>query len=130
MRSLAPPVPSLGALVPIKRRWKVSLAATLRRFFDLSLFTQWHYDRLNIEIAKRGGRKREIGGAMAWESSQLLRKVLLGLREDGVRRPQIARDLCVSPAELDALIFGLVLDQLPGGNAGGGPGPTMLRLVE
>lgn len=132
MRSLAPPIPSLAALMPIKKRWKVSLAATLRRFYDLGLFTQWHYDRLNIEIAKRGGRKRELGGAMPRESSQLLRKVLVALQREGVGRSGVARQLAIATPELDSLIFGLVLDAVQGGNGATGPGPHQpsLRLVE
>ena len=128
---MAPRVPSLAALMPVKKRWKVSLAATLRRFYDLGLFGQWHYDRLNIEIAKRGGRRRELGGALPREGSQLLRKVFLALREEGVRRPQLARELAVPSEELDALIFGLVLDKIPGGDSRSSAGSRAdLRLVE
>lgn len=131
MRALAPRVPSLAALLPVKKRWKVSLAATLRRFYDLGLLGQWHYDRLNIEISKRGGRKSEIGGALPRESSQLLRKVFLALRDDGVGRANIARALALPTAELDSLIFGLVLDPVQGsGSHLPRSAPPSLRLVE
>lgn len=131
MRTMTPRVPSLAALMPVKKRWKVSLAAALRRFYDLGLFGQWHYDRLNIEIAKRGGRRRELGGALPREGSQLLRKVFLALREEGVRRPELARELAIPPDELNALIFGLVLDQVPAGETVRPTGSrAVLRLVE
>lgn len=130
MRGLVPRVPSLSALTPVKKRWKVSLAATLRRFFDLELIGQWHYDRLNIEISKRGGRKSEIGGPLPRESSQLLRKVFLALREDGVGRADIARALAVPVAEIDSLIFGLVLDSVSGEGESTAPTRSHLRLVK
>ena len=130
LRASAPRTPSLAALMPIKRHWKVSLAAVLRRFYDLGCFTQWHYDRLNIEIAKRGGRKSELGGALPRESSQLLRKVFLALAEDGVGRARVAADLHVSQGDLDALIFGLVLDPVRGGRQTTPKRAPSLRLVK
>lgn len=47
---------------------------------------------------------------MPRETSQLLAKVFAALREDGVRKSDLAEDLQIPVSELDELVFGLVLN--------------------
>jgi Zn-dependent peptidase ImmA (M78 family)/DNA-binding XRE family transcriptional regulator len=129
IRTMAPRIPSINALMPIKRRWAVSVAAVLRRFYDLDLISQWHYDRLNVEIAKRGGRRRELGGSLPRETSQLLRKAFASLREAGLSRANIANHLQIMVDDLDTLVFGLVMNGIRGGGSTTEGEKPPLRLV-
>ena len=64
--------------------------------------------RLIVEIAKRGYRTSEPN-EMARESSQILNKVFNALRDEGVTKNTIAKDLCLSPKEIEALVFSLAV---------------------
>ncbi|ADJ49038.1 XRE family transcriptional regulator [Amycolatopsis mediterranei S699] len=48
----------LGAL---KQRWKVSMAALVRRAHDLGVITDWRYRTLNVELSSLGYRTDEPG---------------------------------------------------------------------
>lgn len=124
------PSPSVDQLVRLKRRWSVSVAAVAHRYHALSLVSEWHYRSLCIEIQERGYRKKEPN-AIARETSQVLQKVFASLREDGISKAEIARELRITSAEFDTLVFGLVLLPISGGEGTdrlGRPPPT-LRLV-
>ena len=97
--------PSLQHLVQLKKNWGVSVAAMNYRLHALGLLTEWQYRMLCIEIAKYG-RTREPEG-MPRESSQVLSKVLTSLRESGVSKADVARQLGLYTEDVDALIFGL-----------------------
>ena len=53
---------------------------------------------------------------MARETSQLLSKVMAHLQEQKIGRSQIARDLCVSVDEINALTFNLTPLSVVSGN--------------
>ncbi|XBS68928.1 XRE family transcriptional regulator [Acerihabitans sp. KWT182] len=57
-----PRMPSLDLLISLKKNWKVSLAALVRRTFDVGLSTEWHYRQLSIALARRGYRTAEPQG--------------------------------------------------------------------
>lgn len=99
-----PNFPTLPQLVKLKHMWGVSLAALAFRMNQLSLLTEWTYRNLCIQIAKHGYRTSEPE-PMAHETSQMLAKVFTILRSEGIRRSDIARELCVHPDELDNLTF-------------------------
>jgi hypothetical protein len=52
------------------------------------------------------------------ETSQVLNKVFSALREDGISRAAVARDLQIPPKILNESIFGLVMSSI-GPNEGG-----------
>lgn len=66
-----------------------------------------------IQAARLGYTRKEPkpadGASIGWESSQVLGKPFAALAEDGVARGDVAAELAVTPAELDALISGLTL---------------------
>lgn len=55
----APRVADIDEFRPVKRRWKVSIAAMVRRCRDLGLLTRWQYEDAVKEIGRRGWRTRE-----------------------------------------------------------------------
>lgn len=126
----APRLPNLELLVKLKRNWNVSVAALAHRLHALKLMSDWHYRMICIEIAQRGFRKSEPDSIQR-ETSQLLHKVFQTLRVEGVTKSAVAKQLYIEPAELDALIFGLVMTPVQGGrtNSDLGQGRGHLRVV-
>lgn len=112
----APRLPNVDLLVKLKRNWNVSVAALAHRLHALNLLSDWHYRTICIEIAQRGYKRAEPNG-IPRETSQLLQKVFQALRNEGLTKPAIARQLHLDPAELDSLVFGLVMTPLQGGGA-------------
>jgi Zn-dependent peptidase ImmA (M78 family)/transcriptional regulator with XRE-family HTH domain len=106
------PAPTIEQLVPLKKRWNVSLAALVHRLRHVERLSEWQYRGLCIELAKRGFRKSEPGG-IDRESSQVFQKIFASLKSDGVVRSDVARDLSIRTADLDAITFGLVVADDP-----------------
>ncbi|HDZ9484604.1 TPA: ImmA/IrrE family metallo-endopeptidase [Vibrio cholerae] len=100
-----PSYPSLNQLLKLKKYWKVSLAALIRRTFDLGLSSEWHYRQLNIELSNYYGRKSEPEGLESRETSLVLQKVFNKLREKNLSRTEILNELKLPQDELSALTF-------------------------
>jgi Predicted Zn peptidase len=111
----APRHPSLSRLIEIKKKWLVSLAALVHRLRSVGLLTEWEYRTLWIDISTRGFRATEPSG-IPRETSQVLAKVFSALRQEGVPRSTVAKDLCITMADLDALIFMLTVSGIRGGS--------------
>lgn len=127
----APRMPTLAQLVRLKQTWQVSVAALAHRLFSLKLLSEWQYRTLCIEIAKSGYRTNEPEGIKR-ETSQVLASVFQALREEGISRTDVARELFIDIKELDSLIFGLVMTSVEGGRLLGPEserGRGHLRLV-
>ena len=122
-------LPSVADLIGHKKRWGVSVAALARRLHDTGLIREWHYKQLCVEISKRGYRSREPQ-EQPREVSQLLKKALELLRQKGISRRDIAAKLSVPPSEIDALVFGLTLTSLEGGQTGPTRPTGTLRRVK
>ncbi|MFT7776013.1 helix-turn-helix domain-containing protein [Roseateles sp.] len=115
----APRIPTLEHLIRLKKFWSVSLAALTYRLHAVGAISDWHYQTLFVELSSRGYRKKEPDEGQR-ETSQVLQKVFAALREEGVSRASIARELCIPAEELDQLVFGLALTVLSG-SAGAEP---------
>lgn len=113
--AVAPRTPTLSSLIQLKKRWNVSLAALTYRLHTLRLLTEWQYRTLCIQIAESGYKRREPQPC-ARETSQVLKKAFDMLREEGVTRSSVAAELRIPIRELEALIFGLVIIGMQGGN--------------
>jgi hypothetical protein len=82
-------------------------------------------------MGERGYRKTEPEG-IPRETSQVFAKVFSALRDDGVTKAEVARQLFIHPLDIDALVFGLAITTLPGGassHSGGRRGRGNLKLV-
>ena len=106
-----PPLVTLDRLVQMKKVWKVSVGALIQRLHSLDVLTEWKHRALWMEASQRGYRKSEPEST-GWESSQILGKVFTALSQDGVSRRDLARELHIPTAELDALVFGLTMSRL------------------
>ena len=123
----APRYPTLHQLIEKKKRWTVAVSALNHRLHSLGLTTEWHYRTLCIQISESGYRVNEPEPAQR-ETSQLFQKVFATLKEDGISRMDVARQLQIPAEDLDALIFGLVLVGLEGGNLAGRKSSSVSKL--
>jgi Zn-dependent peptidase ImmA (M78 family)/transcriptional regulator with XRE-family HTH domain len=126
-----PPVFTIKYLMKLKRYWGVSLAALAYRYNTLGQVTEWNYRNLCIEIAKNGYRTNEPE-PMERESSQLLTKVLDFLQSHKLGRGEIAKSLCISVDEINALTFKLTRLSVVSGDVSAEMSsrhPPKLRLV-
>ncbi|KWH09742.1 XRE family transcriptional regulator [Burkholderia territorii] len=114
----APRVATLPGLVRAKHYWKVSVAALNYRLHALGMTTDWIYRTLCIQLAEAGYRTSEPEPA-PHEKSLVLEKVFKTLRDEGTSRSDVADALAISPKEIDALTFNLMLNVLAGGGEGG-----------
>jgi Zn-dependent peptidase ImmA (M78 family)/transcriptional regulator with XRE-family HTH domain len=96
-----------------KKYWKVAALALAYRLHDIGLSTDWHYRTMIYQLSKRGYRSSEPSG-IARETSQVLDKVFRALRTEGTTPAAIASDLHIHPADLNDLVFGLVVTAVDG----------------
>ena len=108
----APRRGNLPSLIEAKHEWGVSVAALAYRMHALDLLSDWQYRSLFVEMGRVGYLTNEPRGRQA-ESSAVLNKVMRSLRDDGVSLTAVARDLRIYPDELNKLVFGLVLTEVP-----------------
>lgn len=111
------PPTRLGDLLPLKRGWRVSLAAYVRRMHDVGELSDWQYRSYYIEMSKLGYRTAEPHEGER-ETSQLLMKVLDTLRDEGNGPRSVAQALDLELRELRGYTFGLVLAPVEGGGQG------------
>jgi Zn-dependent peptidase ImmA (M78 family) len=97
------PFPALNEIRREKLYWRVSAVGYIRRLHQLGLISQRQYKSLIIEASQAGYRRRE--GDIEHETSQLATKILVMLREDGIRVSDVAAELDVAPAEVRGLLF-------------------------
>jgi Zn-dependent peptidase ImmA (M78 family)/DNA-binding XRE family transcriptional regulator len=126
-----PEQPHIKELIRIKQIWNVSVAALCHRLHELNVLSDWYYKSLMIEISRRGYRTHEPHGSPR-EASLILPKVLSRLyKEDNLSRTQIAERLAIPPAELESLLFSLVMTGISGGRRSVQPGnPALLTRVK
>ena len=81
------------------------------RMAKLGLLTEWQARSAYIQLGRMGYRSDEPGG-IPREASKVWAKVFDVLREEGMSRADVARQLCVTVDELNAAVFGLVVARL------------------
>lgn len=130
----APRPPSMPTLVTAKKWWGVSVAALIRRLYDVGIITRWYYRELSIQLQKLGYRDSEPE-EMERELSHVWPLVFQGIRLDGLRRSDVARELNWPLDELRGLVFQLVLSGLSGTGRDASrtsprPRPSSMRLAD
>lgn len=125
----APRFVTIPALVSMKKEWGVSVAALNYRLHKLGLTSEWINRSICIELSKLGYRTSEPE-PMPHENSQVLQKVLVALRNEGMGRSEIARQLNLHVSEIDKLTFGLTLTNGTGLSSAVNPRQSMPMLKE
>ncbi len=96
-RLKSPLQPILTAFFPLKRRWKVSVAALVRRSRDVGILSQDQYERAIKEIGFRGWRVQEPDEiAMDPETSLLHEKIFEAMKAKGNSPSDLAYSLNLS----------------------------------
>lgn len=103
----------LNDFINLKRNWGVSTAALIRRFYSLSLITEWKYRSLCIDLAKAGYRTHEPL-EMPREKSRVLDCILSDLRGKGVSLQSVCEDLHIAVDDLTPFLFGLAMFAIEG----------------
>lgn len=116
--------PTPRAILADKKRWGVSAIAYVVRLFRLRLITEWHYRQLCMLIDRVDEPE-----PMVREQSKLLAKVLSQWKDGGKKRRQLAEELDLPMADLNSLMFGLVLTEHEGGGRAASASRGSLRLV-
>lgn len=110
---LVPQIPTLQHIIQLKRNWIVSVAALAYRLKALGLLSEWHYRSLCMDMSEKGYRTTEPEPAQK-EISQLLAKIFLALRQDGISKHELANTLQIHVSDLEKLVFGLTFVSLDG----------------
>lgn len=87
-----------GALLELKQRWQISMAALLYRARDIGLVNPTTYESAVKYMSRSGWRKAEPGDLGAPERPRLLRRAVQALDENGISVDSLA-DLAHIPLE-------------------------------
>jgi Zn-dependent peptidase ImmA (M78 family) len=90
-------------LFELKRRWGASLAALLRRGYDLGIYSPSTYRRANTYLSMKGWKAGEPAEA-AQEAPELIKDSMLALFQAGVTAGNIASALGISTSVLNELV--------------------------
>lgn len=131
MKAIGRVIPTLDYIFHLKKKWIVSAAAMTLRLHEVGHLTYYHYNRLYVELSRKGFRTTEPFGVKP-ETSQVWQKVFADLRKDGHGVQFIADELCLPVDEIVKLVFGLVTIGLPVGTSAPGSRHTgpQLRVVK
>jgi Zn-dependent peptidase ImmA (M78 family)/DNA-binding XRE family transcriptional regulator len=102
--------PTVAQLVQYKKKWTVSVAALLYRLWKLKVVSDWQYRAMCVQI---GDYRTNEPEPAARETSQVLHKVFDSLRNDGINKTVIAKELSIHPSHLEELTFGLIVSDGP-----------------
>ncbi|MDF2437776.1 MAG: hypothetical protein K0Q95_2152 [Bacteroidota bacterium] len=96
---------SFPQLADLKRYWKVSMAALIRRGKDLGMINESRYKSLMIQLSRAGYRKSEPEFDVKKETPTLIYQLIkVHLDELGFTSEELATLLCVTQSELNSLI--------------------------
>ena len=98
-----PPRLSWPHLQELKRRWKVSLAAMVRRAYDLGIYSEATYRRAYMQLNQRGWRENEPAEPRM-ERPRLLREVIALLEEAGHPRESVAATVHLHVPDFERLL--------------------------
>jgi Zn-dependent peptidase ImmA (M78 family)/transcriptional regulator with XRE-family HTH domain len=98
--------PNLDIFVMIKPKWKVSVAAMIRRCYDLNIIDDGCYSRLFINYNKRGWRKTEpLDNRMLHERPIFLRKCIEMIIEKNIQsREDIVLNLLLPSFDMEDML--------------------------
>lgn len=119
--------PRLEDVVTLKKYWRVSATAMIRRLFQLGRISEWQYRSWMIDYSRRGFRSSEPDG-LPHEQSSLLRQVLALAREDGWTIRKISSRLSLPTYELTSALMGLTIASAAEAAVSGPPAPPELSI--
>jgi Zn-dependent peptidase ImmA (M78 family) len=103
---------SAERVIKAKAHWKISAMALAYRLREVGLLTEWGYRSLCIDLAKLGFRRGEPGSNEVHESSQVLAKVITGLRKQGLSQRDVGNVFGLPLEEFSEFLLGLTMTPL------------------
>ena len=121
-------------IITLKRHWRVSATAMVRRLHRLGRLTDWQYRTWMVDLSQMGFRTTEPDG-ISREQSSLLRQVMSLAREDGWSLRRLATQLGIPLSDLNSALMGLTVTPLPSASNDfsaylGNPEPMMNNRVQ
>ena len=126
-----PSAPIFKYLLALKPKWKVSMAAMVKRGQDLKLFTEWQTKSAWIEMSKRGMRRKEPG-ELRHEESLVFEQIARRMAKNRQTLGELAAELHIPSSDFWELIpLARALQEPPKAEprSGGRKRGTHLRLV-
>lgn len=91
---------SFQAIAALKGYWKVSIAALVRRTYDLGIINKARYTSLNVQLSRDGYKKNEPDYGMQRERPTLFKQLMdVHLNELGYSEEQLADKMCLTVTE-------------------------------
>ena len=107
VRAHRPRTVSPRSIIQAKARWRVSAMALTYRLHALGLLTEWQNRTLYIQLGQMGYRSSEPQG-IERETSALWPMIMGALWQEGKTRDHLAEDVALPPAEVHALVNGIM----------------------
>lgn len=101
-RSECPSRLGVPELIELKRRWRCSMVAIIRRAHDVGKIDQQHYTNLMISVSRQGWRKQEPYPVTGESPRLLADAVRTALRELHLNEEELADRLAIPVAQLRA----------------------------
>jgi Zn-dependent peptidase ImmA (M78 family)/transcriptional regulator with XRE-family HTH domain len=100
-------VVSLDNFVRLKSKWKVSIAAMIKRCFDLCLIDESHYTRLYKALSARGWRSKEpLDDIIEPEIPELFKQAFdIIFNKKLSSRAECVREIALQQSEIEELCF-------------------------
>lgn len=102
---------SRPAFLELKKRWKMSMQALVRRAYDLGQLSESSYRKANIELRRRLSENGEEEGEWEPERPSIIQQAI-SLLEDEVTLDELACSIGVHSADLRDLLDKIVEDEL------------------
>lgn len=88
---------SFPGIASLKAYWKVSIAALVRRAYDLGIITRARYTSLNVQLSREGYKKNEPTYGMVSEKPTLFKQIMdIHLKELEYSEQELADKMCLS----------------------------------
>ncbi len=98
---------SLDSFIPVKRKWKVSIAAIMRRIYDLEIITEQQFSNLNRYLNLKSWRKIEpLDDVLTLEKPKLLKEAFeILIEHDVLDMETIFKEIPLLPEEIEEYCF-------------------------
>ena len=96
---------SIDSFIRLKRRWRISIAAMIKRCDDLGVTSESQSDKLSITLSTRGWRTEEpLDDEIPVEQPQSIANALDIVVREGIRtKEQIISDLSLPPDDIESV---------------------------
>lgn len=108
----APTVFDLDFFLKLKRRWKVSVQAMVRRCFDLGVFSEWQYRSAFQRMAALGYRSGPEPLSPPRETSYIQSQLMLSLGDRGIGPKEFCQRIGLTPRLLSSIMPELAPENL------------------